>query len=304
MKIFGMITTSASLAYTVAAIKSFFRHTPLDHEDRFYLIDNDKSFDIGESCLPGQMFVIKNDKPCGFAENVNQVIGLCMESKADLFFLNNDLILTKEWITPLLITENSILSPLTNREVQYATSVVVAKTRKESCSFITKMSMQLEEWDEAALDFIAETHKRNASGYWPVYVLPFCCVKIPFSILNAVGMMDESFGRGGGEDYDYCLRAYMAGFDVRYALNSYILHFMGKSSWSGVETETEQIAREEVFRNRFAEKWGTPLSDAILKEKAEIFQQAESMASGDAVEKLRNSIAILLGNKEVKIRLQ
>jgi GT2 family glycosyltransferase len=86
-------------------------------------------------------------------------------------------------------------------------------------------------------------------------------------VYSVVGNLDESFGAGGGEDRDYCIRCYQAGFELRYALNSYILHFQGKSTWRGGETREQTAARNRFYTERFKEKWGTALFDvACLNE--------------------------------------
>jgi GT2 family glycosyltransferase len=89
----------------------------------------------------------------------------------------------------------------------------------------------------------------------------FFAVKIPYSVYSKVGNLDESFGAGGGEDRDYCIRCYQAGFELRYALNSYILHFQGKSTWRGAETSEQTAARNRFYTGRFRDKWGTALFD-------------------------------------------
>jgi GT2 family glycosyltransferase len=96
-------------------------------------------------------------------------------------------------------------------------------------------------------------------------ILPFFCVKIPYAVYSRVGPMDENFGRGSAEDSDYCLRAWLAGFEVRHALQSYVLHFGGKSSWAG-ETKRESEERMKKFRELFEKKWGAALADLVLNE--------------------------------------
>ena len=125
--------------------------------------------------------------------------------------------------------------------------------------------------------------------------LPFFCVKVPFQIWSTVGQLDESFGKGGAEDNDYCLRAHEAGFSVEYALESYLLHFSGKSTWDGAETPDETKERDELYLTRFQGKWGEALTALSIKgditslyanQKAfSLFQQGQF---GGVVEALMN----------------
>ncbi len=298
-----MVSTAASTQYTSHALSSFFRTTTFRAGDSFVLIDNDGS--LGPLPAPYPVEIRKNPAPLSFAANANSLIERALAQGADLYFLNNDVIFTNGWLPPLEADVPAILSPMCNREIQYASSVVVAKTSHVSSVFLCPMTMSLEEYlgNEAALEAIAEAHRKTVGGSLRVYVLPFFCVKIPLVILRALGKFDESFGRGGGEDFDYCLRAYLAGFEVRYAVSSFNLHFGGKSSWSGAETGGEQQEREEKFRNVFREKWGDPLFDLILREDSRILTEAEELLREDQSGNLRSVVESLKGAREITIRL-
>lgn len=249
-KVFGMVTTSKSASYTPHALSSFFEHTTLESGDQFLLIDNNGDYDATQLVTHPLVDLCRNEQPRSFAANMNQALDLAMAKQADLYFLNNDLIFSAGWIEPLLLDQPEILSPLSNREVQFQTN-----------DFVTTMSMMLADYlgQEKEFQVLASEYRKQANGYYNVAVLPFFCVKVPYSILKVVGRLDESFGKGGAEDYDYCLRAILAGFKIKYALTSYVLHFGGKSSWSGAETRAEQDERELLFRTMFAIKWGEAL---------------------------------------------
>jgi GT2 family glycosyltransferase len=94
--------------------------------------------------------------------------------------------------------------------------------------------------------------------------MPFYCFRLPRRVYATIGRFDEGFGRGGGEDVDYRVRAYLAGFETYLALESYILHFQGKSTWQGGETTPEQRARELEYRTHFRRKWGDELAAIFL----------------------------------------
>jgi len=273
-RIFGMITTSASAEYTPVAMSTFFKHTPFsERQDEFLLIDNNSSY-TGE--IPPYVKLIRNTAPLGFAANMNQVLIVAKEKMADAFLLNNDLAFTKNWSTQFTTDSTSILSPLSNRELQYDTNILN-----------TRVAMQLDEYlgNEEALDEIVRQHQQQNQTYFNALVLPFFAVRIPFAVIEKVGELDPSFGLGGGEDYDYCLRAHLAGFEIKYALGSYILHFGGKSSWSGAESQKQQLDRELKFKTTFREKWGEKLLDLILNDAESIVSEnpelTKALQAGD-----------------------
>lgn len=294
MKIFGMVTTSHSAKYTDHALRSFFENTNLDPEDEFHLIDNDGSFDPEKLRSRPQAFYVKNQSPLSFSANANQMVIKALENEADLYFLNNDVIFTPNWINPLLIREDSILSPICNRELQYDSNV-----------FKSKLVMELEDYlgKEDGLKRLVEVHRSQRQGTLQVIALPFFCVKIPHKILHDVGLFDQEFGKGGGEDYDYCLRAYLAGYRVKYALPSYLLHFGGKSTYSGAESREQQEQRELKFRTYFGVKWGMDLLKLIMFEDESVISQHEGL--WDLIQKgnQRQVIQALKSDQRVPIKI-
>ena len=224
MNVFGMVTTRHSHAYTAYALESFFRTTPLGLTDLFVLIDNDGTYP-GTPVAAGRAVTrLTNAAPLGFAANVNQVLRLARARRADLFFLNNDLIFPPGWLEPLLSGPVGLLSPVSN--FQFPDRVA-----GWSCGPV----LDLADYQGHAehLRALVRAHQARHTGYRAVLKLTFFCIKIPAAVQEAVGELDEGFGRGAGEDYDYCLRCHRAGFPVALALGSYVLHFMGKSTWRG-----------------------------------------------------------------------
>ena len=95
--------------------------------------------------------------------------------------------------------------------------------------------------------------------------MPFYCFKIPNHILTEVGNFDTSFGNGGGEDVDYRIRSTIKGFDVNFLLDSYLLHFHGKSTWDGGETKEQTENRNKLYTDIFLKKWGNDITQLFIK---------------------------------------
>jgi hypothetical protein len=195
------------------------------------------------------------------------MIALALEEKMDLFFMNNDIIFTDNWLAPLVGHDHSILSPVSNREIQYAGSTIVTQTKEVASLVVTDAPMALEDYLASPRMYlaIAEAHRKISHGSLKLLVFPFFCVKLPLSVMQRVGKFDEGFGRAGGEDYDYCFRAWLAGFDVKMELSSYLIHFWGKSTWSSKE-HTSSTSYNTDFLEIFRAKWGDALFQYALKE--------------------------------------
>jgi GT2 family glycosyltransferase len=81
-------------------------------------------------------------------------------------------------------------------------------------------------------------------------------------VSSKVGLLDEEFGMGGGEDIDYSLRAEQLGIETKFNHNSYLLHFSSKTLDS--ETENQRDQRIEQLYFHFCKKWGKELADRRL----------------------------------------
>lgn len=272
--VFGMVTTSRSHAYTGPALASFFRTTPLGPDDRVYLIDNDGDYAGTET--REQFTVVVNAKPASFAHNVNRALAIARERGADLVFLNNDVVFARDWFAPLAAIDDAILIPACNQLFGYRTA---------DGRLALEASM---DWDAFGgqyelLESLAAYHraKFTEGAYGEGVRMPFYCFRLPARIYTRIGDFDERFGTAGAEDVDYRIRCLAHGFDVRYALASYVLHFHGKSTWRGGEQRAEVARRERGYRAAFRDKWGDDLAAVFLAESGFEERLAER-ALGDA----------------------
>ncbi|MCB0318297.1 MAG: hypothetical protein KDD56_06030 [Bdellovibrionales bacterium] len=307
MTIFAMVSTKDSLEYTELAIESFFKETNLEDNSKFILIDNDGS--IKQSNLPHKekIELIVNKVPLGFSANANQSIDQALVSNSDLYFLNNDVIFTKNWYEILkACPSNIVCTPLCNREVEYVASV--SNVRKNS--IVTALhcapppfSLNHYMGKSAHLNAIVEAHQIAVKGLFPVLHVPFFCVKIPSFVLKVVGKFDEEYGQGGGEDFDYCLRCYLADCSIAYAASSFMLHFGGKSTYESESEKNRQALRESHFRKVFLNKWGQELYDLTMNEDASILDRRPELKAMMDQNKISDFVKTLVGSREVKIHL-
>lgn len=305
MKTFGMVTTSASARYTMPALESFFHRTPLADEDQFFLVDNDNSWSESNTSFGGKVQVLKNKAPLGFAANANQIITRAVAAGADLYFLNNDLIFSAGWIDALAESGDTIASPLSPREIHYAASVFNLNNQQSAGSLILSNPSELSAYLELpeAYELIAAVHRKNSQGYWNLLVVPFFAIRIPIAVLQAVGKFDEDYGLGGGEDYDYCLRAILAGYKIAFALPSFLLHFGGKSSWSGAEDAEHRSAREKKFMDHFEQKWGDKLFKLVLNEDGRVLVDGTTSTTMEQIANAQGIVHELLEGRSVKIHI-
>jgi len=252
--VYGMVTTTKSSHYTVPALRSFFQNTVLREGDRFILIDNN-----GDFSLPGDLErveIVRNSQPRSFAQNINAAIGIAEPIGADVIFPNNDIIFGPGWLGPLLERDDAILIPMCNQFRLYNYG-----------GFALEPMMDLEQYlgHEAEFRAMVEAHQQDfgPKKYLDALHISFFCFRIPQRIYAAIGRFDEHFV-GGGEDVDYRVRAHLAGFQVCMAAKSFLLHFMGKSTWRGAESNDEARARTIAYYTYFCQKWGLDVAQVFL----------------------------------------
>ncbi len=258
MHIFGFTTDHHSHHYTVLALRSFFEHTPLQDRDLLYIIDNTGEFELPEDLNYRHIRIVRNKSPHSYATNMNRIMVLARQQQAGAVLLNNDLIFTRGWFDALQNEEHVIISPLSNLEVQYESDNLKIPANLELHNYIGQ---------EYLFQLVVAEHQRRSEGFMQVLALPFFAVKIPYEIIKTVGLIDQDLSEYGGEDYDYCLRAYNSGFQVQYALSSYIFNF------GADRLNKPALAREPENFYAFESRWGRPLAEIMLREKVDLLKQ-------------------------------
>jgi hypothetical protein len=121
---------------------------------------------------------------------------------ADFVGLNNDIAFTKNWNTNLG-DSNSISIPLCNQHLQVGG---------------LKPQMQLEEFvgKEGQLNELTQHITTNKQDIPANLIKAFYCFYVPHEVSSKVGLLDEEFGLGGGEDIDYTLRAEQIGIETKF----------------------------------------------------------------------------------------
>jgi GT2 family glycosyltransferase len=247
-----MISTKNSNHYTWISLESFFKTTTLGVNDKFYLVDNDNEGIYNNLGVD----VVSNTRPKSFAKNVNDAIARA--NGKDVVVLSNDVIFTPGWNIPLVHYSKVLLLPSCNQTHLYSSKDGLLNL---------KTSVTIDEYNDQfySLVDIAQQHRKNIRpGFFEMLLMGFYVFKLPAEIYNKVGLFDEQFGVGGGEDIDYRIRVLQAGFTVKYHSQSYLLHFAGKSTWDGPEKTEETPERNKKYRMLFANKWGNDLAELCL----------------------------------------
>ena len=198
-------------------LESVEKYTDLSH-DRLILI-NDNSSD--ERILPllrskesKNVIVVNNAENKGFSCNVN--IGMSISDSRDVLLLNSDTVVTRSWIDKIHACAYSAL------EIGTVTPLSNAATL---CSVpVMCMDNKLPDWLSA--DDMAEiVEKCSIRAYPRITVAVGFCMFIKREVINAAGLFDaDTFGKGYGEENDFCNRAEQLGYIHVMCDDTFIYH--------------------------------------------------------------------------------
>lgn len=241
-----IIPTYNQLSYLKECIESIYEYTNEPYE--LIIIDN-ASLDGTAAYLksaPGIRFQI-NEENLGFSGAVNQ--GLRMAKGTTLLILNNDAVVTTNWLANLLNCLHSnpkfgIVGPVTN---------YISGEQLIDISYTNTAEMQQ----------FAQSYNVPDTRRWSVTnrLTGFCMLFRRKDFIR-LGYFDEGFEIGNCEDDDYGLRARLLGMQLIIAKDTFIHHY------GSVSMKSLNSRFDEVYANNlrfYSNKWSDPHSMLLLE---------------------------------------
>ncbi|UHA72725.1 glycosyltransferase family 2 protein [Paenibacillus sp. 481] len=257
MKTSMIILTHNQFHHTVLCLESIRKWTSEPYE--IIVVDNGSTDGLTVMYLKLQpdVILICNDHNAGFAAGCNQ--GLEVATGEHILFLNNDTVVTPNWLTHLLAALHAspdigMVGPLTNYSSGHQI-IPVPYT------------------DLLDLNAFAHEHgTRNQGKTTEVRRLIGFCLLAKRAVLEEVGGFDEIYDIGNFEDDDLCLRVARAGYRLVIA-NASFIHHVGHATMKELQQDTPQNNVQYLMginRNKAKEKWGEDIFDLIYKEDAKL----------------------------------
>jgi O-antigen biosynthesis protein len=237
MKISIIILTYNQLTFTNQCIESIEKHTK-EEDIEIIVVDNASSDGTREYLSGlGHIRTIYNNENMGFARGCNQ--GFEISTGDAILFLNNDTVVTKNWLPPLidLLYRNEkigMVGPVSN---------YVSGQQQVHVTY-----QNIEDLD----NFVNKYYHENKGKFKRVLRLIGFCLLVKREVLNKIGLFDEHFEIGQFEDDDLCLRAIQKGYQLFIAFDSFVHHY-GHASFNN----QNDIFRDTLVTNykRFKDKW-------------------------------------------------
>lgn len=202
------------------------------------VVDNRSTDGTYEYCVSERIKVISLPENRGFPKACNS--GLRLARGGSLLLLNNDVTVTRNWLTQLkqgLFSDPmvGIVGPVTN----YASGI-----QQINIPFDSKAQF---------LDIAAAHNHSDPSRWIEVPRIVGLCFMFKRELMEKIGYLDERFSPGHYEDDDYCYRARLAGYRLLVCGDT-LVHHEGSASFrkSGEERLSELVKRN---RELFIDKW-------------------------------------------------
>jgi len=234
-----IILTHNNLHYNKLCIESIRKYTEKGTYE-IIVVDN-HSTDGTVEWLKTQkdIRIILNDENLGFPKGCNQGIEAAYRDN-DILLLNNDTIVTPNWLANLkkcLYSNNRIgaVGPVTN-----------------NCSYYQSIPTEYTDLDEM-IKFAGRFNVSDSTKWEQRIKLVGYCILIKRSVIEQVGLLDERFTPGNFEDDDYSFRIQEAGYKLILCKDTFIHHF-GSATFSSMKLDYLQLVREN--EQKFKEKWG------------------------------------------------
>lgn len=238
-----VILTYNELPLTKLCLASIKKYTA-EKDIEMIIVDNgssDGTVDYLKS-IPS-IKTIFNEKNLGFGKGCNQ--GLDIATGDTVLFLNNDTIVTKNWLQSMLTLLYSdekigMVGPVSN---------YVSGPQRIAVDYNT-----IDRID----DFSNSYCQKNVGKSKRVMRLVGFCLLVKKEVLDKIGGFDERFEYGSFEDDDLCLRTLIEGYQLRIAYDSFV-HHHGHATF----TANQDINIQHLYhinRQRFIDKWKVDLT--------------------------------------------
>ncbi|SDW83618.1 glycosyltransferase [Paenibacillus sp. PDC88] len=238
MKTSIIILTLNQLSYTKECIESIRKFTESSTYEIIVVDNNSNDGTVDWLREQQDIIAIYNQTNKGFPAGCNQ--GIRIAKGSDILLLNNDTIVTTNWLENLraaLYSGEQIgaVGCVTNNSSYYQQIDTSYQTLSDMHNFAAEFNISSQDkWEE----------RLKLVGY---------CMLIKKDVVDMVGLLDERFTPGNYEDDDYSLRIRKAGYKLVLCKDTFIHHYGSVSFREQSDAYSELMLSNS---NKFKEKWG------------------------------------------------
>ncbi|MFN8369826.1 MAG: glycosyltransferase [Bacteriovoracaceae bacterium] len=201
------------------------------------------------------LILIENSKNLGFTETVN--IGMSQSEDNDVILLNSDTEVSGDWIDKLILHAYS---------TERVATVTPFSNNATICNYPNLLGLKKLPEGESTESLDKAFKAANLGRNIEIPTAVGSCMYIRRSCIKEIGLFDvEAFGRGYGEENDFCLRATHRGWKHLLAGDTFVFH-EGEVSFKE-ESNARKINAMNVIRSRYP-NYEKAVREHILKNEA------------------------------------
>ncbi len=243
-----IIPTCGFSPYLKLCVESVAACTEIPH--RILVINS--GGELGIETLPGNVEIIQSEHKLNYSQALN--LGITRSRSAYLCFLNDDVIVSRGWLEPLIAQIEAgagLSNPLSNSDHGWLHNYqleVDGVPLLANLNTLVDGTIQLK--GVSGPGILPERLHQYNPGMTRIYYrewVAFYCTVVSREVINKVGLLDEDFVNGC-EDLDYCRRAAELGICCSVNQRSFVFHFGTVSKRQREITLPEQY-REEYRSN-------------------------------------------------------
>ncbi len=191
--------------------------------------------------------VKRNETALGFVQNANR--GFRETDGALVALLNSDTVVTPAWLERLV---NAIASE---------PRIACVMPMSNQCSFHS-VDVPMG-WN--IFQYSADLGRRMRRTCFDAVTVGGFCLLMRREALDDVGLYDEIYGRGYGEESDWCMRARRRGWKVVGAEDVFVYH-RGKVSFKSFKDETFREGNYQTFMGRYGAEYSAAMAQYKKKD--------------------------------------
>lgn len=233
-----IILSYNQLEYTKQCLESIRKYTE-NEEYEIIVIDNNSNDETVQWLKTQDDIIVQfNEINRGFPGGCNDGIKLAKEG-SDILLLNNDIVVTKDWLTNL------------NKALYSSEDIGAVGPVTNSCSYWQQIDVNYGNIDDMQ-EFASKFNISNSSLWEQRAKLIGYCILIKREVVDKVGLLDEQFFPGNFEDDDYSMRIVLEGYNLLLCRDTFIHHFGSVSFKETPEHNMILNRNSQVFHD----KWG------------------------------------------------
>lgn len=192
---------------------------------------------LRERAALGEYTLLVNDENLGFVATVNR--GMQLHPERDVLLLNSDTLVANDWLDR--ITKAAYADERIGTVTPFSNNATICSYPKFCQDNDLPCNTSLEELDQLFSSVNAGKAVDVPSGVG-------FCMYIRRACLDELGYFDiETFGKGYGEENDFCQRAIKAGWKNRFALDTFVQH-TGNVSFGDEHNELKHTALGKLLK--------------------------------------------------------